>query len=171
MDMLDDQLAGVTGAASGMGVAIAERPIGNEVHVATSVASGADRSGPASGRYDAIVIGANTLGLSLALQVQRLGTGRVRVVDPASSAALAWVAEASGVEVGLDESVVQITTVADGTLSIQTSHATYFAYECIVALPAEPEGFATPPPGVDMPLSPRCSSIDSRRRTTAASSA
>jgi hypothetical protein len=64
---------------------------------------------------------------------------------------LAWVAEAFGLEVRLDESVVQITTVADGTLSIETSHATYFAYECIVVLPAEPEGFPTPPPGVDMP--------------------
>jgi hypothetical protein len=46
----------VPGAASGKGIALAERPIGNEVHVATSGTSCADRSGPASGRYDAIVI-------------------------------------------------------------------------------------------------------------------
>jgi hypothetical protein len=35
MDMLDDQPARVTGAAGGKGTAIAERPTGNEVHVAT----------------------------------------------------------------------------------------------------------------------------------------
>jgi hypothetical protein len=68
MDMLDDQPAGVTGAASGKGVAIAERPSATRCtwrHRSHPARTGQD---PAAGREDAIVIGTNALGLSLAVR-------------------------------------------------------------------------------------------------------
>jgi len=68
------------------------------------------------------------------------------VIDRLDAAPLASAIAAPGVDIGLSEAVIEIAmSPAGDALVIATTRSTYVVPSCVVALPALPDGFDTPP--------------------------
>lgn len=103
--------------------------------------------------YDLVVVGGNASGISVAVEAQRSGLPRVRILEPTSSVAFSELVGEHQLDVGYGEKVESIDV--DGPeVVVTTNKGVYAARACAVAQRVNADGRNWTPP-VDTTLSDR----------------